>query len=76
MFASLDRGNARQEVAGCTSAASFLTGSRPLPVPMARPDGPTLEENVIDLGWHRREFTIGHSFACGVMNDEKMRCHI
>ena len=23
----------------------------------------TIEENLIDLGWHQREFTLGHSFA-------------
>jgi hypothetical protein len=23
----------------------------------------TLEENLIDLGWHQREFTLRHSFA-------------
>lgn len=38
------------------------------------PDGLTLEENLIDLGWHQREFTIGHSFAYTVMNDDESRC--
>ena len=27
------------------------------------PVGLTIEENLIDLGWHQREFTLGHSFA-------------
>ncbi len=27
------------------------------------PDGLTLHENRVDLGWHEREFTLGHSFA-------------
>ena len=38
------------------------------------PDGLTLEENLIDLAWHQREFTIGHSFAYTVMNDDETRC--
>ena len=38
------------------------------------PDGITLEENLIDLGWHQREFTRGHSFAYTVMNDAESRC--
>lgn len=27
------------------------------------PEGLTLHENRVDLGWHEREFTLGHSFA-------------
>lgn len=38
------------------------------------PRGLTIEENLIDLGWHQREFTIGHSFAYTVMNDDESRC--
>ena len=38
------------------------------------PDGLTLEVNLIDLAWHQREFTIGHSFAYTVMNDDESRC--
>lgn len=38
------------------------------------PDGLTLEENLIDLAWHQREFTIGHSFAYTVMNSAETRC--
>lgn len=38
------------------------------------PDGLTLEENLIDLAWHQREFTLGHSFAYTVMNDDESRC--
>ncbi|MEO6299766.1 MAG: hypothetical protein ABIV25_10030 [Paracoccaceae bacterium] len=39
-----------------------------------RPDSLTLEENLIDLAWHQREFTIGHSFAYTVMNHDESRC--
>jgi hypothetical protein len=34
----------------------------------------TIEENLIDLGWHQREFTLRHSFAYTVMNDDESRC--
>jgi hypothetical protein len=38
------------------------------------PAGLTLEENLVDLGWHQREFTLRHSFAYTVMNDAEERC--
>jgi hypothetical protein len=37
------------------------------------PAGLTVEENLVDLGWHEREFTLGHSFAYTVMNDGEGR---
>jgi hypothetical protein len=40
----------------------------------AWPRGLTIEENLIDLGWHQREFTSRHSFAYTVMNDAEDRC--
>ena len=40
----------------------------------AWPLGLTIEENLIDLGWHQREFTQCHSFAYTVMNDDESRC--
>jgi hypothetical protein len=38
------------------------------------PEGLTLEENLIDLGWHQREFTIRHSFAYTVVSHDGARC--
>jgi hypothetical protein len=38
------------------------------------PDGLTLEENLVDLGWHQREFTIRHSFAYTVVSPDGARC--
>jgi hypothetical protein len=38
------------------------------------PEGLTLEENLIDLGWHQREFTIRHSFAYTVVSPDGKRC--
>ncbi len=38
------------------------------------PEGLTLEENLIDLAWHQREFTIRHSFAFTVVSPGGDRC--
>jgi hypothetical protein len=38
------------------------------------PEGLTLEENLVDLGWHQREFTIRHSFAYTVVSPDGTRC--
>jgi len=38
------------------------------------PEGLTLEENLIDLGWHQREFTLGFSLAYTVMNLDESVC--
>ena len=35
------------------------------------PDGLTLEDNLIDLGWHQREFTIRRSFAYKVVSPDE-----
>jgi hypothetical protein len=34
----------------------------------------TLEQDLIDLGWHQKEFQIGSSFAFTVMNLDESRC--
>ena len=39
-----------------------------------RPAGLTLEEDLIDLGWHQREFTLRHSFAYTVMSLDESVC--
>ena len=38
------------------------------------PLGLTIEENLIDLGWHQREFTLRHSFAYSVMSLDDELC--
>lgn len=40
----------------------------------AWPDGLTKNDNLVDLGWHQREFTIRHSFAYTVMAADESRC--
>ena len=38
------------------------------------PEGLTIEENLIDIGWHQREFTLRHSFAYSVMSLTEKLC--
>jgi len=38
------------------------------------PMGLTLEEDLIDLGWHQREFMLRYSFAYTVMTLDETRC--
>jgi hypothetical protein len=38
------------------------------------PRGLTLEEDLIHLGWHQREFTMRHSFAYTVMSRDEGEC--
>jgi hypothetical protein len=38
------------------------------------PEGLTLEDDLIDLAWHQREFTIRSSFAYTVMAPDETRC--
>lgn len=40
----------------------------------AWPDGVTMDEDLIDLAWHQREFSIRHSFAYTVMTADESRC--
>ncbi len=38
------------------------------------PEGLALEKNLIDLGWHQREFMLRLSFAYTVMTSDESRC--
>lgn len=38
------------------------------------PDGLTVREDLIDLAWHHREFTIKHSFAYTLISRDGSRC--
>lgn len=49
------------------SGYSAITGS-------TWPEGLTLEEDLIDLGWHQREFTLRSSFAYTVMAPDESVC--
>lgn len=54
------------------SSAQHLKATYSLVYGRAWPEGLTLEDNLIDLAWHQREFTIRRSFAYAVTApDEK-----
>ena len=38
------------------------------------PEGVTRDEDLIDLAWHEREFTLRHSFAYTMMASDERRC--
>ena len=40
----------------------------------AWPDGLTKREDMVDLAWHEREFTIRHSFAYTAMTSDESQC--
>ena len=38
------------------------------------PEGLTKKADLIDLAWHQREFTLGHSFAYTLVSPDESRC--
>jgi len=38
------------------------------------PEGLTVEDDLVDLGWHQREFTLRSSFAYTMMTPDEDRC--
>lgn len=38
------------------------------------PEGLSLEDNLVDLGWHQREFRLRHSFAYTVVSPDGQKC--
>ncbi len=44
------------------------------PPPSTWPDGLTLEQDLIDLGWHQKEFQRRTSFAYTMVNLDETRC--
>jgi hypothetical protein len=65
-------GDLDKDYEAVTASAARLRG---LLDPQSRwPDGLTRQEDLIDLAWHQREFTIRHSFAYTVMENDESRC--
>ncbi|MGD1856089.1 MAG: GNAT family N-acetyltransferase [Leptolyngbyaceae cyanobacterium] len=54
------------------TSAEHLKGI--FPPPSAWPDNLTLEQDLIDLGWHQKEFQRRTSFAYTVMSLDESRC--
>jgi hypothetical protein len=57
--------DAEADFACVTASADRLRGA--MDPDSSWPDRLTLHENRVDLGWHEREFTLGHSYAWTVV---------
>jgi len=56
------------------SSVDYLRGTFSKTLGSNWPTKLTLEENLIDLGWHQREFTLRYSFAYTVMAPDESQC--
>ena len=56
------------------SSVEHLLSTKPFGPRQRWPRGLTLEQNLIDLGWHQREFQMRSSFAYTVMNHDESQC--
>jgi len=56
------------------SSIEHLQKTKPFGPNQKWPKGLTLEQNLIDLGWHQKEFQMRTSFAYTVMNLDESEC--
>ena len=56
------------------SSIEHLQKTKPFGPNQKWPKGLTFEQNLIDLGWHQKEFQIRSSFAYTVMNHDESEC--
>ncbi len=56
------------------SSAEHLLKTKPFGPAQRWPQGLTFEQNLIDLGWHQKEFQMRSSFAYTVMNLDESCC--
>ncbi len=56
------------------SSAEHLQKTKPFGPNQKWPIGLTFEQNLIDLGWHQKEFQMRSSFAYTVMNLDETQC--
>ena len=56
------------------SSIEHLQKTKPFGPSQKWPKGLTIEQNLIDLGWHQKEFQLRSSFAYTVMNLEESKC--
>ena len=56
------------------SSAEHLLKTKPFGPNQKWPQSLTFEQNLIDLGWHQKEFQMRSSFAYTVMDLEESRC--
>ena len=75
IFKPLTVSNLIKDYDAVVSSVEHLTGL--MDAENKWPDGLSIEENLIDLGWHQREFTLRHSFAYTVLspkNEDYLGC--
>jgi hypothetical protein len=56
------------------SSREYLQKTKPFGPKQNWPLGLTFEQNLIDLGWHQKEFQMRSSFAYTVMNLDETQC--
>ena len=56
------------------SSVEHLQKTKPFGPDQKWPMGLTFEQNLIDLGWHQKEFQMRSSFAYTVMNPNETQC--
>jgi len=56
------------------SSVKHLQNTKPFGPNQKWPIGLTFEQNLIDLGWHQKEFQMSSSFAYTVMSLDETRC--
>ncbi len=56
------------------SSVEHLQKTKPFGPNKKWPKGLTVEQNLIDLGWHQKEFQMRSSFAYTVMNLDESKC--
>lgn len=56
------------------SSVEYLQSTKPFGPNQKWPTGLTLEQNLIDIGWHQKEFQMRSSFAYTVMNIDESEC--
>ena len=56
------------------SSTEYLQKTKPFGPNQKWPLGLTIEQNLVDLGWHQKEFQIRSSFAYTVMNLDETQC--
>ena len=75
IFKPLTVSNLIKDYDAVVSSVEHLTGL--MDAENKWPAGLSIEENLIDLGWHQREFTLRHSFAYTVLspkNEDYLGC--
>ncbi len=56
------------------SSVEYLQKTQTFGLNQKWPKGLTLEQNLIDLGWHQKEFQMRSTFAYTVMNPDESQC--